>query len=58
MAITPEEAAEIAAEAGLTISDAAALRALADDTDEARTIAAKFASKSVASIVDSIPPRG
>lgn len=41
--LTPTEAADIAAEAGLGIADAAALLRLADDVDTARTIARKFA---------------
>jgi hypothetical protein len=43
MALTPDEAADIARRHGLTVADAASLRALADDTDQADRIAAKFA---------------
>ena len=41
--LTADQAAEIAARHGLTLGDAASLRALADDPDEADRIAARFA---------------
>jgi len=40
--LTPSEAADIARRAGLTLADAVALRMLADDTDEATSLAARF----------------
>lgn len=41
--LTPETAAQVAKDAGLSLADAAAIRALADDEDQARKIAAGFA---------------
>lgn len=43
MALTANEAAEIAKRHGLTLQDAAGLLTLADTADEADTIAARFA---------------
>lgn len=40
--ISSDEAARVAREAGLTLGDAAALRALADDVPAAERIAARF----------------
>ena len=42
--ITSEQAAEVAQRHGLTLADAASLRALADDPDQADRIAARFSS--------------
>jgi hypothetical protein len=42
--LTAEQAAAIAHSHGLSISDAAALRVLADDPDEADRIATRFAA--------------
>lgn len=42
MPITPDEAAAIAREAGLTLTDASALRNLADNRDEAVALAERF----------------
>jgi hypothetical protein len=43
MSLTPEQAAEIAARHGLGLADAASLRALADDADQADRLAGQFA---------------
>ncbi|CAN5764954.1 hypothetical protein BH23ACT2_BH23ACT2_01610 [soil metagenome] len=42
--ISADEAARVAREAGLSIADAASLRALADDVATAERIAAKFSA--------------
>jgi hypothetical protein len=42
--LTADEAAAIAREQGLTLSDAVALRQLADDPDTARQLAATFSA--------------
>ncbi len=42
MAITPDEAADIASKAGLSLPDARALMVLADDVNHARQLAARF----------------
>jgi hypothetical protein len=44
MSLTPEQAAEIAARHGLGLADAASLRALADDPDQADRLAGQFAT--------------
>jgi hypothetical protein len=43
VAISPDEAAEVAHAAGLTLSDARALTVLAQDVNHARRLAARFA---------------
>ena len=42
--LTADAAAAIAKRHGLTLTDAAGLRVLADDEDQAETIAARFAA--------------
>lgn len=49
--ITSDEAARVARSAGLTIADAASLRALAEDVPEAERIAKLFADPDETAIV-------
>ena len=44
MAITPQQAADVARQHGLTLQDAAGLVSLATDVQDANEIAARFAS--------------
>lgn len=44
MPLSSQEAAEVAARRGLSLSDAAALRQLADSTEEADSLAQQFAA--------------
>jgi len=49
--ISADEAARVARNAGLTIGDAASLRALADDVPEAERIAKRFAEPDEKAVV-------
>lgn len=52
--LTAEDASDIARDAGLTVQDAVAIRALTADPDEARAIAAKFSQTDEATTVAAI----
>ena len=47
MAITPDEAAEVARKAGLTLPDARALMVLADDVEHAQRLAERFCDPNI-----------
>lgn len=49
--LTADEASDIARDAGLTVQDAVAIRALTGDPAEAQRIAAKFARGDEATVV-------
>lgn len=56
--LTADEASDIARDAGLTVQDAVAIRALTGDPDEAQRIAAKFSRSDEGATVAAIFDQG
>lgn len=56
--LSADQASDIARDAGLTVQDAVAIRALTGDPDEARAIAAKFSQTDEGATVAAIFDQG